>query len=229
MPRERATAISNALKIDSSDNRVPGYYTDLDDIRQRNLNYLQTLTSNTRYQVRRSIKIYEEKFGSLQLINANTQEKALSYFHECGEYHMRKWSDSGFINPYFLKFHENLIRNSFESGAVELSKLMAGDETVAILYHHLAGKRVYFYLHGINYHAHKNLKPGLVAHTLATQSYLQRGMSKYDYMGGESQYKNQLAPQKMEFNSLIIQRPLSRFKLENMARKIKKRIMSALK
>ena len=131
---------------------------------------------------------------------------------------MRKWSDSGFINPYFLKFHENLIRNSFESGAVELSRLIAGD-----------GKQVYFYLHGINYHAHKNLKPGLVAHALATQSYLQRGMSKYDYMGGESQYKNQLAPQKMEFNSLIIQRPLSRFKLEDMARKIKKRIMSALK
>ncbi len=229
MPEKRATKVADALRVHISDNITPGYIANLDNVRRQKLTYLQSLSANTRYQVRKSIKIYEGKFGPLKLIAASNKEEALSHFHDCAGYHIKKWNDSGYKNPYFTQFHQNLIHSSFDNGSVELSRLIAGNETIAILYHHLVGKQVYFYLHGLNYHPQKNLKPGLVAHVFATESYLQKGMNTYDFMGGYSQYKAQLADHEMDFISLVIQRPRSRFKLENMARKIKRHIMSSTK
>ena len=206
---------------------IPGYITDLNNVRNKKKTYLQTLSSNTRHQVRRSIRSYEEIFGPLSMVFANNCEAALCYFQEAGKYHIQKWHDSGFKNPEFTQFHRNLIENSFDSGSIQLCRLQAGGKTIAILYHLIVARKVYFYLQGLVYHSNKKLKPGLVAHVLATESYLQSGMESYDYMGGYSQYKTQLADHSEDFCTIAIQRPRSRFKLENIARKIKSSIMSA--
>jgi CelD/BcsL family acetyltransferase involved in cellulose biosynthesis len=94
------------------------------------------------------------------------------------------------------------------------------------MYYQLNDGVVYFYLHGLRYENDRKLKPGLVAHTLATQYFIDQGMTMYDYMGGYSQYKEQLADLSEHLVSVLIQRPRSRFKLENMARDFKNRITS---
>ncbi len=101
-------------------------------------------------------------------------------------------------------------------------KVTSGESTIAILYFYLVGKDVYFYLQGINYESDQKLKPGLVAHALATQHYLDRGMHKYDYMGGYSQYKCQLSNPAEDLVTLCIQKPSGIFWLENICRKIKR-------
>ena len=92
------------------------------------------------------------------------------------------------------------------------------------MYYHLVNKTVYFYLHGLKYESNKKLKPGLVAHTIATEYFFHQGKELYDYMGGYSQYKEQLADLSEKLVTVVIQRPRSRFKLENMARDFKNRI-----
>ena len=199
----------------------PCYAKDLDSIKGKNPQYLATLNSNTRYQIRRSIRLYQQLHGEIKYKFAQDIEEALALFHEAGKYHVLRWEDSGFKNKQFILFHENLIKNSIESNSVDLMKITSGDTTVAILYFHLVGRDVYFYLQGINYESNQKLKPGLVAHALAAQYYLDKGMRKYDFIGGYSQYKCQLSNPVEGLVTLCIQKPSVMFSIEDTGRKIK--------
>jgi hypothetical protein len=205
----------------------PCYAVNLDDVRESQLNYIESLTANTRYQIRRALRIYNKDFGPVRLEVAKTRQEAIDYFHLAAPFHIARWVDSGYLNPQFIKFHENLINQSYERGSIELLKISAGDNTIAIMYYQLESENVYFYLHGLNYDGDKKLKPGLVAHALATEYFIDRGMKKYDYMGGYSQYKEQLAEISEELTTVVIQRPRPRFKVENVMRNMKQRINSA--
>jgi CelD/BcsL family acetyltransferase involved in cellulose biosynthesis len=221
---------TRALEVSSQNNHAvldmyrPSYSVNLENIRKSNKTYLDFLTSNTRYQINRSIRLYENEYGKISLIVAETTQQALDFFHQAGPFHLKRWKDSGYTNHQFIVFHENLIQQSFDRNNISLLKIQAGDETIAIMYYHLVNKTVYFYLHGLKYESNKKLKPGLVAHTVATQYFHDLGMEKYDYMGGYSQYKEQLADLSEKLVTVIIQRPRSRFKFEKMARDIKNRM-----
>lgn len=199
----------------------PCYAKNLESIEGENPQYLATLKPNTRYQIGRSIRLYEKLHGEIKYQLAQDAEEALALFHEAGKYHVLRWQDSGFKNRQFILFHENLIKSSIDSNSVNLMKITSGDTTIAILYFHLVDRDVYFYLQGINYESNQKLKPGLVAHALATQYYLDKGMRKYDYMGGYSQYKCQLSNQAEDLVTLCIQKPSLLFSLESAVRKIK--------
>jgi CelD/BcsL family acetyltransferase involved in cellulose biosynthesis len=197
------------------------YCSDLDSIRRDKKDYLSVLNPNTRYQIRRSIRLYQQLHGEIKYTFARNVGEALTLFHEAGRYHLLRWDDSGFKNEQFILFHENLIRSSLDDNAVNLMKITAGDTTIAILYFHLVAGDVYFYLQGINYESDEKLKPGLVAHALATQYYLDKGMRKYDYMGGYSQYKCQLSDPAESLVTLCVQKPSLSFSVENTGRKVK--------
>ncbi len=226
MTATRATEVATQNHHAALDMYRPCYSVNLDNIRRSKKEYLDFLTANTRYQITRSMRLYVKKYGELSLISAHNTQQALDYFKQAGPLHLKRWKDSGYANIQFIKFHENLIQQAFDDNTISLLKVQAGEETIAIMYYHLVNKTVYFYLHGLKYESDKKLKPGLVAHTLATQYFYQRGMEKYDYMGGFSQYKEQLADLSEKLVTVVIQRPRSRFKLENMARDFKNRIAS---
>lgn len=215
---------SNIQKVISGSHILltnPCYSNNLDNIKSNNQQYLDTLNSNTRYQIRRSERLYQQLHGDIEYKFAQDIEEALALFHEAGKYHILRWRDSGFKNKQFILFHENLIKQSFKNNSIDLMKVTSGDTTIAILYFHLVGRNVYFYLQGINYESNKKLKPGLVAHALATQYYLDKGMRKYDYMGGYSQYKCQLSNPDEDLVTLCFQKPSVIFSIENMSRNIK--------
>lgn len=217
----RATSIQKAIGGAHILLTNPCYSKNLDSIEGENPQYLATLNSNTRYQISRSRRLYEQLHGEIKYKLARNAEEALAFFHEAGKYHVLRWPDSGFNNKEFISFHENLIKNSIENNAINLMKITSGEITIAVLYFHLVGRDVYFYLQGINYETNQKLKPGLVAHALATQYYLDKGMRKYDYMGGYSQYKCQLSNHAEDLVTVCIQKPLLRFSIENIGRKVK--------
>lgn len=199
----------------------PCYSVNFDTIKEKNVNYLQTLASNTRYQIRRSIRHYEKTHGSLELVHTNSSEDALKFFDETAPFHIERWYDSGFINQDFIKFHHALIKSYYDEGRIHLIKVNAGETTIAILYYLIKDTTVSFYLQGLHYEDNKMLKPGLVAHTLATQYFMDKGMKIYDYMGGFSQYKTQLASKTEDLATLRIQKPILKFILENTAQTLK--------
>jgi len=202
---------------------TPTYNIRLSSLLPGHKSYLETLSRNTRYQINRSKKKYEELFGPLRLTFANSWQQALEYWNGAKDLHTHKWHDSGFHNPAFVSFHETFIKNHFDEGLVDIVKITAGDHLIAIIYNILYRKNVYFYLQGIQYDADSKLKPGLTAHSMLIEHYLHEGMKTYDFMGGHSQYKQQLAKAVDEQIILKIQKPHFRFHLENIARDIKQK------
>jgi CelD/BcsL family acetyltransferase involved in cellulose biosynthesis len=215
--REIMNVISNSHILFSS----PCYSVDLNAIKRQNRSYLSTLNPNTRYQIRRSMRLYEQLHGNLKFELAQDTEQAIELFREAGRYHILRWDDSGYKNQKFIQFHENLIRNNFDRKMVAFMKVTAGDTTIAVIYFHLVNKNIFFYLQGLCYETDHKLKPGLVAHAMASQYYLEQGMNVYDYMGGYSQYKCQLATRSEDLVSICIQKRKLKFKIEKTGQQVK--------
>ncbi len=221
MSESRTKEISHIIPDTQIIAENPCYALDLQQLQKTNTDYLSLLKANTRYQIRRSMRLYEKLHGELVLTVAQNEAEAQQFFLEAKSYHIARWDDSGYKNNQFILFHQNLIKNSFASHSIDLIKVSSGDTLLAILYYHIVNKHVFFYLHGLNYESDYKLKPGLVAHTLATQHYQRQGMHSYDYMGGYSQYKCQLASETESQVSLCIQRSKLQFKIEKIGQKIK--------
>lgn len=204
------------------DLQVPAYQCNLAALRDSDQAFLDSLSSNSRYQVRRAMRRYQQRDGALQLQAAGTVEQALACFHEAGKLHRQRWADSGFHNPAFVAFHEHLIRNYFADGYIALLKITAGEKILGLLYYQISDNTAWFYLQGVCSESDAKFKPGLVAHALANQYFLEQGLDFYDYMGGDSQYKQQLAQRSHEQVCLTIQQPRIKFILEKLGRSLKK-------
>ena len=102
-------------------------------------------------------------------------------------------------------------------------RVSAGSRTVGVFFYLLAGETVYFYLQGVQPETDSKLKPGLMSHALLMQHFLERGASVYDFMGGDSQYKRQLADRTTSFMVLHWHNGALRFRLEDAARALRNR------
>jgi CelD/BcsL family acetyltransferase involved in cellulose biosynthesis len=203
---------------------APCYGVDLNAIRFKNSNYLSTLSRNTRYQIQRSIKLYEQS-GSLTIETADCENSAIQYFNEIGPLHIARWGygygESGYTNPHFKLFHRNLIRKCWDRGAVDLLRIKIAEKTIARFYNFIYRKRVYFYLSGLVSEDNGKLKPGLTGHSLCIQKYINEGQDFYDFMGGSERYKKNLANKHQELVKVTLQKRKFKFLLERTARKIK--------
>lgn len=222
--KSRAESLLNTFNHASTDLSTPTYKTNLQQLSAKAGHYLDSLNRNTRYQINHSKKIYENRYGTLKLSFASNITQALLYWEQAAELHIKKWHDSGFKNPEFVSFHKELMINNFDSGLIDVVKITAGNRLVAIIYNLIYKKNVYFYLQGIQNEADNKLKPGLTAHSMLIEYYLQKHMKSYDFMGGHSQYKKQLSEEAVTLLTLKIQKPLLKFKAENIARSIKQKI-----
>jgi CelD/BcsL family acetyltransferase involved in cellulose biosynthesis len=184
--------------------RVVGWARDLKGLRERGIPLLDALSPNTRYQLRRSRRRYEARFGPLFVEEAKSLDDAEDAWQQAGQWHRARWADSGFINPAFLDFHQRLLKRGFDHGVVRIYRVGFGSETIAVLYLLCDAGRAYFYLQGVRSETDGHLKPGLTAHWALMQTLMDEGWDTYDFMGGDSQYKRQLADQRIEFLSLRI-------------------------
>lgn len=204
---------------------APSFGVNLDELRLRNQTYLDSLSGNTRHQIRRTLKLYQQQ-GQVCLERPQTLEEAESLFDQCAPYHLERWGgsvgESGFANPDFVRFHKQYIRTQWQRGGADLITLKVGGSTIAIFYNLIYQKRVYFYLAGIKAEADNKLKPGLLGHSLCIADYTERGFEYYDFMGGEERYKRQLASPAMHLVQVALQRDRWKLEAERTLRKIKR-------
>lgn len=201
------------------------YQVDLDYLRKNQKDYLSTLSKNTRYQINRSIRSYEQ-LGKITLSTASSAEEAIQWFNEAAPFHIKRWQDtkvgSGFTNPVFVKFHQDLILKNFKRGFVDLLKITAGDHVICYLYNFIQEKEVKFYLSANNYDENDSTyKPGLVSHYLAIKHYLDKNFDVYDFMAGESQYKRSLSSMSSPIYLSVFSKSKKRFKLEKTLRELR--------
>lgn len=170
---------------------------DLNAIRAGSSDWLSTLSANTRYQLRRSIRYYAQR-GPLRLQRAGTVEEALAWFDALVALHGENWRRRGqpgaFAHPFSLHFHRALVQRAEEQGELDLLRLSAGSDVLGYLYNFRFNGRVYAYQSGLDHStAGRHGKPGLTCHAMAIERALQGGDTAYDFLAGAARYKLSLA------------------------------------
>ena len=210
----------------------PSFHIDLNHIRTKHAgDYLRSLSSNSRQQLRRAKRLTEKTLGPVLIEEANTCEQALAWFNETGPLHRARWGrpdssefDSGFDNPEFVRFHQSLIENAFSTQSIQYLKCSAGGQTLAYLYNFVSGDRVHFYLSGVNYALDQAIKPGMLAHWMAIERNLRAGHGSYDFLAGDARYKRSLSTGEDRTLWLVLRRPRLKLEMESRARRLKQKL-----
>lgn len=172
-------------------------FVDLNVVRASGGDHLATLSANTRYQVRRSLRHYAAQ-GTLHLARAADAAQAQTWFKAMVVLHGAAWQARGkpgaFANPFMRRFHAALIAEAWPRGEVDLLRVTAGDVTLGYLYNFCHRGCVLAYQSGFSPDgAGAHGKPGITCHVLAIRRALEAGDATYDFLAGQDRYKTSLA------------------------------------
>ena len=206
------------------------HWVDLEAVRKRG-EYLPLLGAKTRANIRRSIKEYEQ-FGPLSLRCAADAGEARAFLDGLRELHQRYWTARGepgaFANPFFDRFHARLVGDAFARGEIQLVAVTAGEKLLGYIYNFVHQGRIYNYQLGLDYElCEKHNRPGLVAHAYAVEFNARLGHAVYDFMMGETEYKQALGTDRSEMSWVVVQRDRLRFRAEALARRVRDRLRQA--
>lgn len=205
----------------------PSAAVDLDAVRASGRPYLDHVSGNTRSQLRRSIKLYEQR-GPLVLEAARDPAEAQAFLEECAVHHQARWQARGhagaFASGFYRRFHRELIAVALPAGAVEVVRVSAGGDRIGYLYNFIHRNRVYFYMSGLRFEADNRLKPGLVTHLLCIERHLAAGRSSYDFMAGDFRYKTSLGRPGPDIVTCYLERPRPKLLVEQWLRQLKRRL-----
>ena len=215
-------------------------YVDLAELRLNNQDYLATLSSNTRYQIRRALRKYAE-IGPVELHVATTLEQAQHYFDNLKELHQAYWVGKGrpgsFANPVWEQFHRHLIDTRYAHAEIQMIRLSAGETDIGYLYNFVKNGWVYALQSGFRYDTptatardggstgnagaiSSALHPGYVSHYLAIEYNLKHDTGVYDFLAGDAQYKSSLSHKDHTLAWVVVQRKRWKFMLEDALRSL---------
>ena len=201
------------------------YCVDLDAVRDRGGDYLALLSSNTRQQIRRSIKAYETS-GALSISVASSADAAIEYLHGLQELHDAHWQARGkegaFPSEFTRNFHDRLVRDAVARAEVQMLRVTAGDDVVGYLYNFVRDGHVCFYQSGFNYSEDSKLRPGLVCHYLAVMHNLKVDNRIYDFLAGPQRYKQSLSDVELKMYWFVLQKPRLVFAVERLLKRLKR-------
>jgi len=181
---------------------------------------ISALGKNTRYNIRRSLRLLERDFGQRRIEWAETPEQARDILRELIHLHQKRWEAVG--EPGALQsgrvrqYHEDLIDalSLWPQGSLIIFRVKQGEITVGCLFNFVEDEHVMFYKSGLPLLEDNRLKPGLVTHVLCMEECKRRGLLEeekcrqcalseeacrkrrllqYDFLVGEGLYKEQLS------------------------------------
>lgn len=211
--------------------RQRSWKVDLDKIRASNRGYLEYLSANTRYQIRRALRLYKGR-GEMVAKRAGNVDEALAYYDALKEvskeYWARRGRTSSFAYPFFERFHRRLIHDCVPRGTVELMRVTAGSQLIGYLYNFIHKGWIYAYQCAFVFEDDPKYKPGLVAHALCIEQHLREGARIYDFLAGYGRYKTNLGIPGLDMLDIVLQRPKVSLTVENFLRRAKRKLGSAI-
>jgi CelD/BcsL family acetyltransferase involved in cellulose biosynthesis len=164
-------------------------------LREERRDYLSTLSTKARKNIRRSQRAFEEIGGACTVSLAQNVDEAQLMLRQLAELHQTRWKARGaagcFNSVKFTLFLNTLIQHHFDR--IMLFRVQAGPEVVGLLYCFLFDGWLYYYQSGICYSLESRNSPGLLTLYLVIDSCLMREEIKgFDFMAGDSFYKRSL-------------------------------------
>lgn len=172
-------------------------FADLARLRVSGGDYLAGRSANTRQQIRRSDRLYEQG-GPIEVERAASMEAAHAMLDEMAALHQAAWKVRGqpgsFASPFFRRFHRELITQAMPRGEVALLKMSCHGTIIGFLYNFIYRGRMLAYQSGFAYRANEpRAKPGLTCHVRAIHAAYDQKVDIYDFLAGEDRYKFSLA------------------------------------
>lgn len=166
--------------------------------------YLAALDGDRRYFVKKSLRELETWANKrpIELRRIDREVDLDAGVETLVALHEGRWSNGGvFQSPLFSAFHGHVMREMLRGdggaagprGRLDLLLLHVGDEPIAAIYNLVLGNKTYFYQSGRRTDLPAKVRPGIVIHALAMQRAIAEGQREYDFMKGDSQYKQKLA------------------------------------
>ncbi len=153
----------------------------------------------TRYNIRRSLRLFDSNFGQRRIEWAETPEQARNILLELIHLHQNRWERVGrsgaFQSDRVRRYHEALIDalSLWPQGSLIVFRLKQGETTIGCLFNFGEGGHVMVYKTGFPQFVDNRLEPGLVTHAVCMEECKRRGLLKYDFLAGKAQYKEQLS------------------------------------
>src|SRR5207244_3583370 len=170
--------------------------------------YLKALTKKHRQQLRYALRDFDAWAGpSQRLERVSARAELYKGLDILVALHKQRWRGAArhgprsvpapergvFRSPAFNAFHDAILPQLLEADALELLWLCAQGRPVAAMYNIVWNNKVYFYQSGRATDMPGNLRPGVVIIARAIQRAIEAGRREFDFLGGESTYKMQLA------------------------------------
>ena len=207
-------------------------FVDLRAIRESGGDYLASLSANTRYQIRRAVKIYEAR-GPLSLQPARSTEEALVFFDAMGVLHERAWrsKDEGgaWRYPFLVSFHRRLIERAFPTGGIDIVQISCGGAPIGYIHCLIREGWIGSYLSGFAYEADNKVKPGLVSFYLYITHRLNTGGEVFDFLAGDHRYKTSLGQPGPLMYWFRVQERRPQLVLEAALRRVRNALLPALR
>lgn len=161
---------------------------------------ISALGNDTRYGVRRSLRLFDSLFGPCSIEWAETTVQAKDILRELIDLHQKRWEHVGmpgaFQSDRVRRYHEDLIDSLalWPQGSLIVFRVKQGETTIGCLFHFVDEcGHVMFYKIGLPLFEDNKLKPGLITHAICMQECSKRLLLQYDFLAGEGLYKMQLS------------------------------------
>ena len=202
-------------------NRRGTAVVDLDAIRAGGGDYLASLSANTRYQIRRSMRLYEAR-APLNLAWAQSAQEAHTFLDGLKQLHQPYWEarkgKGAFSYPFLVDFHARLVDQCTVNQDYELARVRCGDQDIGYIYNLIRGRWVGFYLGGFRFEEDNKMKPGMVCFAMCLEHHLGRKTSAFDFLAGDQRYKTNLATPQPGLVWFDLQKSRMKLRLEDLAR-----------
>lgn len=188
----------------------PCWTVDLRAVRQSPACMPSGLSAQRNAHLRSCIRKYTE-VGALRIEAATDAAQAQRWLERLLHWHQLRLQaisqPSGFDTAYARTFHQRMIGDSFSQGAIQMLRVCAGDHELGYLYSFVHQRRVSYYQSGFNFELlDGKYSPGMVCLLLAIQHNAALGHDVWDYLAGDSQYKQAFGSEPEELRSMTLER-----------------------
>lgn len=209
-----------AVRVDTS----PVYQVDLAAVRAAQGDYLSLLSSNTRSQIRRSMK---DRGGLPTLTRATSPADVTAWVDEMRALNRGRHADNAWDDPAFCRFVTALALRGLGNGEVEMLRLTDKAGCVGLLVNFIYRGQAMNYQSAFVAPASSKDKPGLLCHAAAVGDYATRGLTLYSLLAGKDRYKASLATCEERLEWWVLERFAPRLEAEAFLRRVLKRPASA--
>ncbi|HSI79459.1 MAG TPA: GNAT family N-acetyltransferase [Solirubrobacterales bacterium] len=193
--------------------RLPCPTMDLEEVRSSHGDVMGAFNRATRWKVRRSLRGLGDVAGEW----AETPDHAFEILDELIELHQARWTAIGqpgaFASQRFVEFHRTLISTLLPQGRIVLFRVRAASGTVGCLYGFVDRSRLLHYQSGLATYSDRQIRPIFVVCALCMQECLDRGLTEFDFMVGDSPHKGQLSTTSRELVWATRRRPALRWRV----------------